>query len=198
MTISIQPSSSWRRVLFSFALVSLASGCRTEMYDQPRYETFELSTIFPDKLSARPLIAGTVPRNWANEDEHLYTGRIDGKLAETFPMEVTEAVLERGRERFLIYCTPCHGQLGDGDGIVVRRGFTKPPTYHDDRLRNMAIGHFFDVQTRGFGAMYNYAARVKPEDRWAIAAYIRVLQLSQNAKRAELSPEDLQQLEAVR
>lgn len=179
-------------------LALVPAGCRTEMYDQPRYDTFDATTIFPDGLSSRPLVAGTVPRDWAMEDEHFSTGRIDGKLAADFPMEVTREVLERGRERYEIYCTPCHGKLGDGDGMIVRRGFSPPPTYHSDRLRNIEVGHFFDVQTRGFGAMYNYAARVKPLDRWAIAAYIRVLQLSQNAKRDDLAPADLDELEEAR
>ncbi len=188
-----------RFAIFGVLVFGLA-GCRTEMYDQPRYDTFDATTIFPDGLSSRPLIAGTVPYGRAMEDEHFSTGRVDGKLAADFPsvVKVDREFLERGRQRYEIFCTPCHGQLGDGDGMIVRRGFSPPPTYHSVRLRNMEIGHFFDVQTRGFGAMYNYAARIKPDDRWAIAAYIRVLQLSQNAKRAELEPADIDQLEAAR
>lgn len=187
------------RRLVGLACLGLAglAGCRTEMYDQPRYDTFDATTIFPNKISARPLISGTVARGGAMVDEHFYEGRVDGKLAEDFPTGVTvdRALLERGRERYMIYCTPCHGPLGDGDGMIVRRGFSPPPTYHSDRLREMPVGHFYDVMTRGFGAMYNYAARVKPEDRWAITAYIRVLQLSQNAPRADLSPGDLAQIQ---
>jgi len=181
--------------LLATALTLPLGGCRTEMYDQPRYDTFDATTIFPDGLSARPLIGGTVPQGWSMDDEHLYQGRVDGKLVEDFPMAVTREVLERGRQRFQIYCTPCHGALGDGDGMIVRRGFSPPPTFHSDRLRTMAIGHFFDVQTRGYGAMYSYAARVNPDDRWAIASYIRVLQLSQNVPKADLTPEDLVKLQ---
>lgn len=185
-----------RRIACAAALaLSALAGCRTEMYDQPRVETFEASRVFADGVGARPLVAGTVARDWEMGDEHLYAGRVDGKLAETFPFEVDRGTLERGRQRYEIYCLPCHSKLGDGDGMIVQRGFPKPPSFHIDRLRNMPVGHFFDVMTRGYGAMYSYAARVKPADRWAIAAYIRVLQQSQNAKAADLPAEDRNQLQ---
>jgi mono/diheme cytochrome c family protein len=180
--------------LATLALLALA-GCRTEMYDQPRNETFTETSLFANRSSARPLVAGTVARGWSMEDQHLFNGRVDGKLAETFPFEVDRAILERGRQRYEIYCTPCHDGLGTGNGMIVQRGFSPPPTFHSDRLRTMPVGHFFDVQTRGYGAMYSYAARIKPADRWAIAAYIRVLQQSQNAPEGELSPADLAQLQ---
>lgn len=177
------------------ALAFGAAGCRTEMYDQPRYETFERSRIFRDGLSARPLVAGTVPRGWSMTDEHFYYGRVDGKLAEEFPVEVDAEMLNRGKQRYEIYCIPCHGKVGAGDGMIVRRGFSPPPTFHSDRLRTMPVGHYYDVITRGYGAMYSYAARVKPEDRWAITAYIRALQLSQNVPVAELTAEERARLQ---
>jgi hypothetical protein len=179
--------------------MAVFSGCRSEMYDQPRYKPYAASGFFADGMSARPLVAGTVPRLHARvrgeaSAEHFETGIIAGKLAATPPFPVDHAVLERGQERFQIFCTPCHGELGDGRGIVVLRGFNPPPSFHSDRLRNEPIGHFFDVMTRGFGTMYSYAARVPPRDRWCIAAYIRALQLSQHAPAASLPAEDRSQL----
>jgi hypothetical protein len=199
-----RPSQRLRAAEF-LALVALAllvnSGCRSEMYEQPRYEPLEPSTFFEDGSSSRPLVAGTVPRDDPRgappagvSDEVFYTGWSDGKLAETVPFPVDRAVLERGQERFRIYCTPCHGELGDGRGMIVRRGFNPPPTFSSDELRHQPIGHYFDVMTRGFGTMYSYASRIPPRDRWTIAAYIRVLQLSQHARAAELPPEDQKQL----
>jgi mono/diheme cytochrome c family protein len=137
--------------------------------------------FFADGLSARPLIANTVARGQLREDRHLYEGVVDGQPADTFPMEVTPAVMQRGQERFNVFCSPCHGQTGEGNGMVVQRGFRQPPTYHQDRLRDAPVGYFFDVMTRGFGAMPDYASQVPVADRWAIAAYIRALQLSRNA-----------------
>jgi len=163
------------------AVAAMTFGCRQDMHDQPRYESFEASDFFRDGLSARPQVEGTVALGQLRDDEHLYTGRVNGQLAETYPMHVTRAVLARGRERFNIYCTPCHGLLGLGDGMIVQRGFKKPTSLHEERLRNEVPGYFFDVMTNGFGAMASYAPQVRPEDRWAIAAYIEVLQLSQHA-----------------
>ncbi len=156
------------------------------MHDQPSYKPLARSTFFEDQRSARPLVPGTVAQGELREDEHLYTGKIRGELAATFPFPVTRAVLERGRERFNIFCSPCHGRLGDGRGIVVQRGFKQPPSYHEQRLREAPIGHFFDVITNGFGAMANFDYRVPVRDRWAIAAYIRALQFSQNAGLADV------------
>jgi mono/diheme cytochrome c family protein len=173
------------------------AGCRQDMYDQPRYEPLEASTFFDDGLSARPLVPGTVARGQLRDDDHLFTGKVDGKLAETFPFPVDRRVLERGRERFNIYCSPCHGGVGDGRGMIVARGFPAPPSFHIDRLRTAPPGHFFDVITNGHGAMYPYAARVQPRDRWAIAAYLKALQLSQNASPADVPPEQLRQLEGA-
>jgi mono/diheme cytochrome c family protein len=162
------------------ATVALA-GCRQDMHDAPRYEPLEASAFFPNGQSARTLVANTVPRGQLREDRHLYEGIVDGKPAETFPFPVTAEVMQRGRERFNVFCSPCHGPTGEGNGMIVQRGFRQPPTMHEDRLRNAPVGYFFDVMTHGFGAMQDYSAQVPVADRWAIAAYIRALQLSQRA-----------------
>jgi len=158
-----------------------AGGCRQDMHDQPKYIPLRESSFFTDQRSARPLVAGTVARGLLREDALLYTGKVNGADATLFPFAIDEARLRRGRERFDIYCSPCHARTGDGDGMVVRRGYRRPPSLHDERLRTVAVGHFFDVMTNGFGAMPDYAGQVVPADRWAIAAYIRVLQLSAHA-----------------
>lgn len=151
------------------------------MHDQPRYDPLASSTFFDDGRSARPVVPGTVARGQLRLDEHLYTGKVNGALVDTFPFPVTRPVLECGRERYNIYCSPCHDYLGTGHGMIVQRGFQPPLSYHNDRLREAPVGHYFDVITNGFGAMRSYADRVSPEDRWAIIAYIRALQLSQHA-----------------
>lgn len=171
------------RLVLAITLVSLAlvsTGCRQKMAEQPYYDPYEPTEFFPDGLSARQPVAGTVPQGHLNEDEHLHTGKLDGELVTTYPFEITGEVLERGRERYDIYCSPCHGQAGLGNGIVVRRGYRTPPSFLDPNLVAMPVGHYVDVMTNGFGAMPPYAAQVKPRDRWAIAAYIQALQLSQN------------------
>jgi hypothetical protein len=171
------------------------------MYDQPRYEPLEASTFFEDGTSARHLVAGTVPHVAAAEiprgadPARFLTGKERGQLITDPPFPIDRHVLVRGQERFRIFCTPCHGELGDGRGIVVQRGFTAPPDFASDRLRQEPLGHFFDVITHGHGVMYSYAARVPPGDRWAIAAYIRVLQLSQHARVSELPDQDRRRLE---
>ena len=140
------------------------------------------STFFADGRSARPLPENTVARGHLNEDTAYYTGRdATGKLVSEFPFALTKEVLRRGQERFNIYCTPCHDYTGSGNGTVTQRGFHHPPSYHIDRLRQAPVGHFYDVITNGLGAMQDYSAQVEPADRWAIAAYIRALQLSQGA-----------------
>ena len=151
------------------------------MHDTPRYEPLEASTFFADGRASRTLVANTVPRGQLREDRHLYEGIVDGKPAETFPMPVTPEMMARGRERFNVFCSPCHGRTGAGDGMIVQRGFRKPPSYNEDRLRNAPAGYFFDVMTHGFGAMQDYAAQLPVADRWAITAYIRALQFSQRA-----------------
>ena len=180
-----------------FALLALPA-CRQHMADQPRYEPLEESNFFPDHRSARTLPIGVVARGFLDEDEHLYAGRVNGQLATTFPFEITADVLERGRERYNIFCTPCHDYTGSGQGMAVRRGFrSPPPSFHSDRLREAPDGHFFDVISNGFGAMNDYSVQVKPRDRWAIVAYIRVLQFSQNAPLQELPAQDRQELERL-
>jgi mono/diheme cytochrome c family protein len=159
------------------------------MHDQPKYVPLRQSPFFGDDRSARPLVAGTVARGHLREDPLLYTGKINGADATTFPFAIDARVMARGRERFDIFCSPCHGRTGQGDGMVVRRGFRRPPTFHQDRLRDAAPGHLFDVITNGFGAMPDYAVQIRPEDRWAIVAYVRALQLSEHAGLADVPPD---------
>ena len=179
-------------------LLLMLSGCRQQMADQPRYKPLAESTFFADHRSARPLPTGVVARGFLNEDEHLFTGRVNGELATTFPFEITADVLQRGRERYDIFCTPCHDHVGTGNGMAVRRGFRRgPPSFHLDRLREAPVGHFYDVISNGFGAMNDYAAQLRPRDRWAIVAYVRALQLSQNVNAQDLPPADRQELERL-
>jgi len=146
------------------------------MWNQSRLKPLQESSIPGEQSSSRPLVAGTVARGEWPADSPIRTGRSDGKLVATFPITITPSVLAHGQERFNVYCSPCHSRLGDGNGMIVQRGFPHPPDYKIARLRTSPVGHFFDVMTNGYGAMYSYASRVPPEDRWAIAAYIRVLQ----------------------
>jgi mono/diheme cytochrome c family protein len=171
-----------------------AAGCRQDMHDQPKYIPLRESTFFSDGRSARPLVAGTVARGQLHEDALLYSGKVDGADATVFPFPIDERVMGRGRERFDIYCSPCHGRTGGGDGMVVRRGYRRPPSYHDDRLQGAPVGHFFDVISNGFGAMPDYAAQIPVEDRWAIVAYIRALQLSEHATPADVPPDQRERL----
>jgi mono/diheme cytochrome c family protein len=176
----------------------LASGCRDGMANQPKLRPYRKSDFFAGGASARPLVPGTVPRGFLREEQALYTGLgADGKFAAELPLELTRELLARGRERFDIFCSPCHGKTGTGEGMVVERGFKRPSSFHIDRLRNERIGYFFDVMTKGFAEMSSYASQVSPEDRWAIAAYIRALELSQNAPAALLAASDLASLEAA-
>ncbi len=210
-----------RHVITPAVVAVLFAGCRSEMYDQPRYEPQEASTSFRDGASQRPAVVGSVPRlspadepRCADHDylaqfqkavddpsfyDHFYEGKVDGKTAETFPFKMAKTDLVRGRERFMIYCSPCHGPTGDGRGLIVLRGFSSPPPLYGklpqvsqtpvaiyDDLRKAPVGHFFDVMTHGHGAMYSYASRVPPDDRWRIAAYVRALQFSQSATKADL------------
>lgn len=170
-----------RGLALAGAMAMLLSGCRLDMHLQPKYLPYEPSNFFPDGRSERQPVDGTVARGQLRTDELFYTGKINGVEADQFPFSITRGDLERGRERFNIYCTPCHDYTGTGNGMIVQRGFPQPPSYHIQRLREAPVGHFYGVITDGFGAMYSYAARIEPADRWRIAAYIRVLQLSQNA-----------------
>lgn len=175
--------------------VLILSGCRQDMHDQPKYVPLRESAFFNDARSARPLVDGTVARGQLHDDELMYTGKVKGEDATVFPMRVDAAVMARGQQRFNIYCTPCHGRTGQGDGMVVRRGYRRPPSLHQDRLRNAPAGHFFDVMTNGFGAMPDYAAQIKAQDRWAITAYIRALQLSGHATLADVPAADRSRLQ---
>ncbi len=172
------------------------SGCTNDMKDQPRFKPYHETGFFPDGRSERPLIDGVVARGHLDEDTEFYQGKTaEGKLVQKSPVPVTEELLKRGQERFNIYCIVCHGAAGTGDGMVIRRGFKPvPPTFHSDKLRNIEDGHIYDVISHGFGVMQDYAFQIQPADRWAIVAYVRALQLSQNAPAAELSAADKQQL----
>lgn len=151
------------------------------MRDQPRYEALESSDFFADRQIARQPVPGTVARGQLHDDDALYTGKLDGKPVAEFPVEIDRALLQRGQERFNIYCSMCHGYTGRGDGMIVQRGFKQPPSFHIERLHNVPPGHFFDVITNGIGFMPRHGPQIPTPDRWAIAAYIRVLQISQNA-----------------
>ena len=168
------------------------------MHDQPRLDPLEFSDFFTDGAGSRPLVAGTVARGMLNEDDAYYTGKVNGQPVTTFPIDVTADLLDRGRERYDVYCSPCHSRTGYGDGMVVRRGFSPPPSLHSDTLRMLPPGFFFDVITNGFGAMPDYRVEVPVRDRWAIAAYIRALQISQRVEVANLPQEDRDALEKVR
>jgi mono/diheme cytochrome c family protein len=200
----------------------MLTGCdRLDMYDQPRYKPLAASDFFTDGLSARPLEPGTIPRGGLHDDEAFYLGKEEGRLVSQIPaaalkavydrdfrrsgqsfeevdaVELRRALIMRGRERYEIFCAVCHGRTGDGTGMIVRRGFRAPPSYHIDRLREAPAGHYFDVMTNGFGAMASYANRIEVADRWAIVAYIRALQLSQNAPLDDVPDDERNKLEPV-
>jgi hypothetical protein len=205
-------------LLVPWALL-LLSACQQKMANQPSYRPYEPSTFYPDGLSARPLVPGTVARGHLRTDTHLYGGTrplglmetpaaallaagqpnvlsvqglasLDETEVETFPFPITEEVLKRGRERYMIFCSVCHDAAGTGRGKIVERGYTPPPSYHIPRLRQAPVGHFYQVISKGYGSMPDYAAQVPPRDRWAIIAYIRALQLSQHARLDDLPEED--------
>ena len=162
-------------------LLLLTAGCRQDMHDQPKYKPLKASAFFADGRDSRPLVADTVARGHLDDDALLHTGKTGAAFAVEFPFPVTGDVLARGQERFNIYCSPCHDRTGSGDGMIVRRGYRRPPSFHIDRLRAAPPGYFFDVITHGFGVMPDYASQVPVNDRWAIVSYIRALQLSQHA-----------------
>ena len=176
------------------AIVPLSLACRLDMHDQPRQKPLAKSDFFDDGRSARPLLPGTVARGHLKEDPVYYTGKLGAEFVPILPVPLTLELLRRGQLQFQTHCSPCHGRTGRGDGMIVQRGFKKPSSFHVDRLRQSAVGYYFDVITNGFGAMSDYSAQVPTGDRWAIVAYIRALQLSQHAtlddvpaaKRAEL------------
>jgi mono/diheme cytochrome c family protein len=190
---ALRPLAAWLSLL---AVVMLAGGCRLDMHIQPKYRAYRPSSFFADGRSERPVVPGTVARGELRTDELMYTGRINGVEANVFPFPITKADIERGRQRFNIYCTPCHGYAGDARGMVVQRGFPTPPSYMSEKLVKAPVGHFFSVMTNGFGTMYSYADRIPVRDRWCIAAYIRVLQLSQHATPGDVPAGELRRLEA--
>ena len=183
----------WRHrkpsILFVLLAVLFSSACRQDMHDQPKYIPLRPSGFFPDHRSERPLVEGAVARGNLDDDDAFYAGKgPDGKPVDTFPFHVTKDVILRGQSRFNIYCAPCHDRVGNGAGMIVRRGYRHPPSYHIDRLRTVPNGYIYDVITNGFGAMPDYAAQIQPADRWAIVAYVRALQLSQNATMKDVPP----------
>jgi cytochrome c553 len=185
----------WRWALGLILTLLFTAAC-SHMRNQPKFETFEPNPLFEDGSSSRPLVPNTVARGEPWDNPHLSQGMVDGAPATTYPFPITLQVLERGRDRYNIYCSPCHGYDGYGQGMIVQRGLNQPPSFHQERLRAAPHGHYFNVITNGFGTMYGYAARVKPDDRWAIIAYIRALQLSQNATLDSLPAEERTRLEA--
>ena len=182
-----------RQALWGLCLLALW-GC-DNMRDDNRYKPYEESSFFKNQSLHRDPLEGTVARGQLRSNDHLYRGKLDNKTAETFPFEVTPQVLKRGEERYNIYCSVCHDRLGYGQGMVVQRGFKTPPAFHEERLQKAPVGYFFEVMTQGFGEMAPYAAEVTPEDRWAIAAWIRTLQESQNVPSSEIPASILKQLE---
>ena len=168
-------------------LIAVTSACRLDMHVQPRQNPLSRSDFYSDHRSARPVIEGTVARGQLREDTYFYTGKIGSNPGDVMPFVVTKEVLERGRERYNIFCAPCHSRVGDGNGFVASRGFSRrPPSYHIPRLQKAPLGYFFDVITNGFGIMPDYASQIPVEDRWDIVAYVRALQLSQNATMADV------------
>ena len=171
------------------AAIAMLSGCRLDMQVQPKQNPFSRSDFFPDQRSERSPVEGTVARGELHADTYFYTGKIGSSPGDYMPFPVTKEVLERGRERFNIYCSPCHSPLGDGNGFIPSRGFSRrPPSYHIPRLQKAPLGYFYDVMSNGFGIMSDYSAQIQPRDRWTIVAYIRALQLSQNATKADVPP----------
>jgi len=180
------------RVLQALCLAVFAAGivgCHPDMWSQPKFKAQEKNSFFADNMSSRQPVKGTVPFGEKKDDDALYRGYVDGKLVREFPVTVTRELIERGRERFNIFCRHCHGAIGDGEGMIAQRGFKVEQTiatYHTERLREMPVGHFFDVITNGYGVMFPFKDRITVEDRWAIVAYVRVLQRSQNATLADV------------
>ena len=175
----------------AFALLSL-TGCREDMQDEPKYKPLAQSDFFSDHRSARPMVEGTVARGHLRIDEARYTGKIDGEYIDEFPIPIAKADIERGQQRFNIYCSPCHSRIGDGEGMIVLRGYRQAATYYDPKLMKAPVGQFYDVITNGFGVMPSYASRIEPDDRWRITAYIKALQLSETANINDV-PEDQRQ-----
>ncbi|MCS6772001.1 MAG: cytochrome c [Kiritimatiellae bacterium] len=186
------------QILIVGALATTGCELRQAMYDQPKYRPLQRSEFFSDQRASRPIPEGTVAIGLLKDDEHLHDGVVDGKPAETFPFPVTREVLARGQERYNIFCMPCHDMSGSGNGMVVQRGFKRPASFHEQRLRDSPPGYFYSAIKNGFGQMPNYADQIPVRDRWAIVAYIRALQLSRNATIEDVPPEHRAALEAAR
>jgi mono/diheme cytochrome c family protein len=178
------------------ALLLLTVACRQKMANQPRYDPLETSDFFADGMSARPRVAETVARGELSTDPFFDTGKINDAVADGFPIPVSRELVDRGHQRFDIYCSECHGRLGDGNGMIPARGYRRPPSFHTQTLRTATTGHLFDVMTNGFGAMPPYGSMIPPHDRWAIVAYIRALQISQNATVGDVPPNERAALDA--
>lgn len=193
---STRYSTVSRRLLDAVAgaVCAVLVGCHQDMYDQVKHEPLEPSAFFPDGRSSRPLEPGVIARGTLEENTAIATGKQGNQYVNEIPLDVNRDLLARGRERYNIFCTPCHGLAGSGDGIVVERGFSRPPSYHSDRLRGVADGQIFDVITNGLGAMPSLRDRIPVRDRWAIVSYVRALQLSQAASVNDLSAEQLETL----
>jgi len=181
----------------SLAAMLVLAGCRQDMHDQPKFFPQRGTSFYADGRSVRPQVENTVARGQLHEDTYFYTGLNNGAEGNTFPFPVTMDVVQRGQERYNVYCAPCHSRVGNGQGMIVQRGYRPAGDFHTDRLRNAPLGHFFAVMTNGYGAMPDYAAQVTPADRWAIVAYIRALQLSQNASGADLVGQQTKPLAAI-
>jgi len=183
----------------SLALICIAMstvGCRQDMHDQPKFEPLEATDLFANGAASRPMIEGTVARGMLQDDKIFYTGRTpEDQFVTELPVPLTRELLDRGQTRFNSFCSPCHGRVGYGDGMVVQRGFKHPQSFHELRLRESPVGYFFHVMTNGFGEMSTYAAQIPPADRWAIVAYVRALQLSQQTNVDDLSAEERERLE---
>jgi mono/diheme cytochrome c family protein len=188
---------SRRTLLLALAALFAVAGCRQDMHDQAKYEPFERNPFFDDQRSSRALIEGTVARGQGEQDSAFYHGMADGAVVETIPLAIDRALLERGQDRFNIYCSPCHDRVGTGNGMIVQRGYKQPVSFHEPRLRGIPDGYFFQAITNGFGVMPSYAAQVPVRDRWAIVAYIRALQLSQSAEAKDLTDGDLSRLATI-
>lgn len=178
------------------ATLLAVSACRQDMHDQPKYEPLEASAFFDDGRASRPIPRGTVARGQLSNDMHYATGKVNGAFVTTFPRPVDRAMILRGRERYDIYCSPCHDRTGSGNGMIVQRGYQRPPSFHEARVRSAPVGQIFSAITDGFGVMPSYATQIPIEDRWAIVAYIRALQLSQHAELADVEPAKRAILEA--
>jgi len=175
-------------VFGAMATTLILAGCRQDMHNQPKFIPQRGTDFYADGRSSRPQVENTVARGQLHEDAYFYTGLQDGKEGNGMPYPVTMGVLERGQERYNIYCTPCHSRVGNGVGMIVQRGYSKAGNFHTARLQAAPLGHFFNVMTHGYGSMPDYASQVSPEDRWAIVAYIKALQLSQSAKSSDAAP----------